>query len=83
MRGIFLCLLLFTSPARAVELLRDDHLDCSDVFECEAKDVIATVTRDDVIKRANEWAACFYKDQFIQFERRAAMQEANEPKSAK
>jgi hypothetical protein len=69
MRWIFPCLLLFTSPARAVELLRDDHFDCSYVFESEAKDVIATVTRADVIRRANEWAARFYKNSFIQFER--------------
>jgi hypothetical protein len=66
---IIICLLLFTLPARAHELLRDDHLDRFYVFESAAKDVIATINRDDVIKKANKWAARFYDDPFIQIER--------------
>jgi hypothetical protein len=69
MRWILLGLLICTLPTRATELFRDDHADRSYVFESDTKDVIATISRDDVIKRANEWAARFYKDPFIQFER--------------
>jgi hypothetical protein len=66
---IIICLLLFTLPARATELFYDDHRDRSYIFESEAKDVVASISRDDAIKKANEWAARFYKDPFIQFER--------------
>jgi hypothetical protein len=68
MRWILLCFLISISPARANELFRDDHLDRVYVFESDAKDVIATISRDDVIKKANKWAARFYNEPFIQFE---------------
>jgi hypothetical protein len=64
------CLLIFAAmSANATELFRDDHPDRYSVFESDAKDVIATITRDDVIKKANKWAARFYNDPFIQFGR--------------
>jgi hypothetical protein len=65
MRWILFCLLLFTLPAGAIELFRDDHPRRSYVFESDAKEVTATINRDDVIKKANEWAARFYNDPFI------------------
>ena len=49
--------------------MRDDHPDQSYVFESGGKDVIATISRDDVIKKANERAARFKEDPFIWLER--------------
>jgi hypothetical protein len=64
------CLLIFAAmSANATELFRDDHLDRYYGFESDGKDVIATISRDEVIKKANEWTARFYNDLFIQFER--------------
>jgi hypothetical protein len=62
------CLLLFLAhPVCGKRLLQDDHPNCSYRFEAEAKDRPATITEAIAVLCANEWAARFYDDPFLQF----------------
>jgi hypothetical protein len=66
-RGLLLFLVFLTRPVCATQLLRDNHANCSYRFESDTKDRPATITEAIAVLRANEWAARFYNDPFLQF----------------
>jgi hypothetical protein len=53
--------------AAATQLPRDNHPNCSYLFESDIKEGTATITEPIALLRANEWAARFYDDPFLQF----------------
>jgi hypothetical protein len=67
-RSALALLLIITLSARATELLRDPHAACVYVFGYDKRDTVATISQADAVLKANEWAAKFYGDPFIQIE---------------
>jgi hypothetical protein len=47
-------------------LFRDEHQGHPYVFESDRRDVEATVTQDEVIELATDWAASFYEDESLE-----------------
>ena len=62
MRRALILLLLVVFSAKADVLFRDDRQGHGYIFESDQKDVEETVSRDEVIGIASDWAQSFYDD---------------------
>jgi hypothetical protein len=67
MRRTLICLLLAICSAQADVLFRDEGQGHGYSFESDEKNVEDTVTRDEVIELASDWAASFYEDDSLEF----------------
>src|SRR5215470_4246519 len=67
MRRTLICLFLAICSAKADVLFRDEGQGHGYSFESDEKNVEATVTRNEVIELASDWAASFYEDDSLEF----------------
>jgi hypothetical protein len=68
MRRALILLLLVVFSAKADVLFRDDRQGHGYIFESDQKDVEETVSRDEVIGIASDWAQSFYQDESLDLE---------------
>ena len=66
MRRALIFLLLVVFSAKADVLFRDDRQGHGCIFESDQKDVEQTVSHDEVIGIASEWAHSFYQDESLE-----------------
>jgi hypothetical protein len=66
MRLALIFLLLVVFSAKADVLFRDDRQGHGYIFESDQKGIEATVTQDEVLELASDWAASFYEDDSLE-----------------
>jgi hypothetical protein len=64
--AIFIFLLLVIYSANGDVLFRDEGQGHGCIFESDQKDIEATVSRDEAIELATEWAASFHEDESLE-----------------
>ena len=67
MRQALICLLLtVVYSAKADVLFRDEHKGHGFIFESDRKDIEATVSQDEALQLAIDWAMSFYGDESLE-----------------
>ena len=66
MRRTLVFLLLVVHSAKTDVLFRDEHQGHQYVFESDHKDVEATVSQDEALELATDWAVSFYDDDSLE-----------------
>jgi hypothetical protein len=66
MRRTLICLLLAIYSTKAEVLFSDAHAGHTYRFESDRKSVEATVTRQEVVELALDWAMKFYRDRSLE-----------------
>ena len=67
MRHALICLLLtVVYSAKADVLFRDEHKGHGFIFESDRKDIEATVSQDEALDLAIDWAMSFYEDESLE-----------------
>ena len=66
MRRTLICLLLAIYSTKAEVLFSDAHAGLTYRFESDRKSVEATVTRQEVVELALDWAMKFYRDRSLE-----------------